>query len=311
MVEGTAFRGLRYCGPLRGMCTFATYRWSAPALAPIFDAVLEPGGVLADVGAFMGLYAMWGARRVGPRGKVYAFEPIETSIAQLETHIQINGFDNIEIVNAAVGAEPGEIELQLAEGPFALGISSRYLVQARPEATVKIKQITLDEFFRDRETPDLVKVDVEGMEPEVFGGAQQLMESNAAPVVVFEALADHLEAAGVPYPEVLRFFDQRGYGVWAPQRRGIRPRAAGCAHPGLHERAGGAPGPRAAPPGAGTAGAGALRPQPERVGRRPRVRPRRPAQWPRPGFEAARWPPRAAGSARRRSRACAPREPRR
>ena len=60
--------GLRYRGTLREMCQLATLRWTPPALAPVFEAALPRGGVLADVSSFMGMYALWGARCVGPEG---------------------------------------------------------------------------------------------------------------------------------------------------------------------------------------------------------------------------------------------------
>ena len=221
--------GLRFRGPLRELCQFATLRWTPPSLAPVFDAALAPGGVLADVGAFLGMYALWGARLVGPQGRVYAFEPVPASAERVRESAELNGFANIEVVAGAVGAEQGALELQLAPGERAAGVTSRYL-GGKAAATFKVAQTTLDAFFSSRPPPDLVKIDVEGMEAEVLRGARDLLTSDRAPLVVFEA---HLsERAGHGYAETLRFLREIGCTVWSLQRRGIRREPDDAKQPG-------------------------------------------------------------------------------
>jgi FkbM family methyltransferase len=210
------------------MCQIATLRWTPPSLAPVFDAVLAPGGVLADVGAFLGMYALWGARRVGPSGRVYAFEPVTASAERVREHAELNGFANIEVVGGAVGAEEGGLELQLAAGQTSAGVTSRYL-GAAATATLKVAQTTLDAFFASRRAPDLVKIDVEGMEAEVLHGARGLLASERAPVVVFEA---HLSERGTGYGEIVRFLRSFGCGVWSMGPGGLSPEPDGVERPG-------------------------------------------------------------------------------
>jgi FkbM family methyltransferase len=41
----------------------------------LFETAVEPGMVVLDIGAFLGYYTLVAAHRVGPSGKVFAFEP--------------------------------------------------------------------------------------------------------------------------------------------------------------------------------------------------------------------------------------------
>jgi hypothetical protein len=47
-----------------------------PELQRRFTELLEPGQVLFDVGANMGLFSILGATLVGGKGSVYAFDPV-------------------------------------------------------------------------------------------------------------------------------------------------------------------------------------------------------------------------------------------
>jgi FkbM family methyltransferase len=220
--------GIRFRGTLREMCQLATLRWTPPALAPVFEAALPRGGVLADVGSFLGMYALWGARCVGPEGTVHAFEPIPGSCQRVREYAALNGFSNVEVVPGAVGAEPGRIELQLAAGKASLGVTSRYL-GAAGVSSIAVEQTTLDAFYAGRRGPDLVKIDVEGMEAEVLRGARALLTGDRAPVVVFEA---HIAERADGYAEILEFLGGLGCQVWSLQRRGIRPEPKGTRQPG-------------------------------------------------------------------------------
>src|SRR4030095_4914874 len=49
--------------------------------------LLEPGAVVLDIGANIGAHTLPMARRVGPNGKVYAFEPTQFAFQKLQNNI--------------------------------------------------------------------------------------------------------------------------------------------------------------------------------------------------------------------------------
>jgi hypothetical protein len=96
-------------GPLRGA------RWIAgsanhgfwlgtfePGKLRAFCEAVRPGDVVYDVGAHVGLYTLLAARRVGPAGHVFAFEPSHRNLAHLHRHCTLNHAANVRIVEAAV-----------------------------------------------------------------------------------------------------------------------------------------------------------------------------------------------------------------
>src|SRR5690606_12103381 len=66
---------------------------------------LDKADVFFDVGANIGLMSLHGSRLIGPKGKVYSFEPNPITFAILNKNIHINGMKNIEGVEKALGAE--------------------------------------------------------------------------------------------------------------------------------------------------------------------------------------------------------------
>jgi hypothetical protein len=84
---------------------------------PVQKALIEnaqPGGVVYDVGANVGYFSLLAARRVGPEGRVYAFEPVARNAAAIERSARANGFHAVEVFEKAVGAADGAADLNLA-----------------------------------------------------------------------------------------------------------------------------------------------------------------------------------------------------
>lgn len=204
-------------------------RYTRPALAPVLDAVLRTGSVFADVGANQGMYAFYGARLVGAGGEVHAFEPVPRTMARLRRNLELNPFPSVRCVEMAMGAAKGTITLHLPQD--ASGLASRYRVSE--EAHLQVPVTTLDACFEDRRPPDLIKIDVEGMEIEVLRGAARLLSGPAPPVLIFETENRQLAAAGSSYREILDFLARTGgYGAWSLTRSGLRLEGTSSETPG-------------------------------------------------------------------------------
>jgi len=135
-----------------------------------FEKEILPSSVIFDIGANVGFYSLLAAEITGEKGHVYAFEPLPRNIKYLSQHVQINRYDNITIVEAAVSDHEGEAFFDLGAST-AMG----HLSQA---GELKVKVACLDEMLTRGEIlpPDFMKIDVEGAEYEVLQGAQNILE---------------------------------------------------------------------------------------------------------------------------------------
>jgi FkbM family methyltransferase len=159
--------------------------------------VLRPGDTAIDAGAHIGFFTMHMAACVGPTGKVYAFEPLDANADLLERSIAENGFaDRIVFQRAAVGRKSGTAMLTFPVETLNSG--GAYLLRdgTAPLAGNRIRPVplvALDEARLARPVR-LIKMDVEGAEPQVVKGAMRLLEEDR-PTVLSELHPTQLERA--------------------------------------------------------------------------------------------------------------------
>ena len=144
----------------------------------------EPGGVVLDVGANYGTFALSLAQAVGEGGRVIAVEPTPGTAACLRQSIATNGLSHLELLEVALSDQEGLLHLKLeadselnslTDGPDNEGNS------------VEVQSMTLDSMMEERGWPalDFIKLDAEGAEVKILeGGAETL--KRCSPLVLFE-----------------------------------------------------------------------------------------------------------------------------
>lgn len=145
-----------------------------------FVNVVKPGNVVYDLGANVGFYTLLASRRVGPRGRVLAFEPFPRNVTFLRRHLELNGVTNVELHPEAVSDADGTARFEEAGGPSMgrLGAGGGIVV-----TTVRLDSLLAR---GDTPLPDVIKVDIEGAETQALEGARRLL--GAARPVIFLAL---------------------------------------------------------------------------------------------------------------------------
>ena len=126
---------------------------------------LKPGSTVVDIGANIGAFTILAASIVGPRGHVFAFEPIKDTFERLQKNVDLNGLKNIECRRAAIDSQEGEITLQVAEkSAYATAHKTTIIGDERPSETVPC--LTLDRIFSEFQIDriNLLKIDCEGSE---------------------------------------------------------------------------------------------------------------------------------------------------
>jgi len=176
--------------------------------------ILRPGMTFVDGGANVGEISLVAAKRVGPSGRVLAFEPVDAFADQLQRHRDDNRLDNIEILRMGLSDQPGTAPLYLAESAYADGthhdgLGTLFLSDVRSRQAATIPLVTLDAML-DGAPPDLMKLDIEGAELAALHGARDLL-SRGAPDLIIEIGRDTCRAAGYDMEDILAFLEPYGY----------------------------------------------------------------------------------------------------
>ncbi len=188
------------------------------------DRVVSPGDTFVDIGANIGMTTLHAARRVGPTGRVIAFEPQPACCDYIRKAIEANGITHIELHNAGLAAAPGELTLNVIGGGTIMATFTPAAEGVRVRETIKCKVLVGDEVLAGRVVGNLViKIDVEGFELQCLRGLTATIDTHR-PAVFTEVEPDHLRRAGSSAEELFEFFHSRGYRALDVRiaRRGLR-----------------------------------------------------------------------------------------
>ncbi|MEK7555867.1 MAG: FkbM family methyltransferase [Patescibacteria group bacterium] len=197
--------------PLEGLQIFfdPTGPWQKTILNNTYDTFLFKrlnsealqGKIIYDIGAHIGFHSLYFARLVGPKGKIYAFEPNQKNVERLKLIRDKNNDirNTVSIFDVAVSDILGSEEFSMSEdiesgrssGGFidtADTIWERGAFKQRGFTETKVRTVPLDLFKKElgiQEAPDLIKIDVEGAESLVLLGAKNTL-LNKKPIILLE-----------------------------------------------------------------------------------------------------------------------------
>lgn len=142
---------------------------------------LRENDLFVDVGANIGSYTILASSNC--RAKTIAFEPISTTFNSLKRNVKVNNLeDKVTLINKAVGAE-----IKILTFTNSLDAANHALpsqLEDVSELTSRVECTTLDSIVNGK--PDLLKIDVEGLETEVLKGAISVLSSSNLKGVIIE-----------------------------------------------------------------------------------------------------------------------------
>lgn len=195
------------------------FDYFAPDLSRLLRDILRPRDCFVDCGANVGYFTFLAASLVGQWGKVVAIDPNPYCIERMQATIDVGGYNQVELVNAAVGAEPSEMPFNVATDPMYSSFSDlNQLAFTRTESTVTVQVRRVDDvlapYLDDPEARiRIMKIDVEGAELEVLQGAQKTMKGKKADYIFLELHPQQLGLRGVDVEAVQRELADLGYRV--------------------------------------------------------------------------------------------------
>lgn len=174
---------------------------------------LKQGMTALDIGAHHGLYTLLASKRVGPSGKVFAFEPSPRERRQLVRNVRVNFCSNVHIEPCALGKETARDNLYIVEGGEDGCNSLRPPAVQSETRPVQVEIVTLDAIASrlGMTKIDFIKLDVEGAELDVLKGALEVLQTNPRPVLLVEVYDIRTQPWGYKAREIVIFLDQLGY----------------------------------------------------------------------------------------------------
>lgn len=154
-----------------------------PHMVQLFHALVGPDDVVADIGANIGLTAILFSSLAR---KVYAFEPSPSTYNILTENLLRAGATNVEAINIGLGNTTESLTITFAGNNRSGGYVSNKMRPKTGYVTEDIRLDTLDSYFANSEvSPNFLKIDVEGFEPQVINGAGLFLKK-MKPIVVLE-----------------------------------------------------------------------------------------------------------------------------
>jgi FkbM family methyltransferase len=165
-IAGTDKYESRIAGVSIKLCFSTPYHWSIACymghdryeypLPEKWVAAARTSSLIFDVGAFNGYYGLLAAK-ANPEARVYIFEADPVNAEHIRRNLAENGIRNATLVEAAVSDKTGTIRFS-HDGSSG----SRVAAWGKPMDSVALSSYG---------SPDLLKLDVEGHEPQAIQGA--------------------------------------------------------------------------------------------------------------------------------------------
>jgi FkbM family methyltransferase len=170
----------------------------------LLAALLKPGQSVLDLGAHIGTFSLFAAA-LGY--KVVSVEASSRNAALLKAGTCKNGFDNVQVITAAIFDQVGTLEFVQA-GPY--GLIASPLLDA---PTVSVSAITTDRLLADIgwESVDFIKMDVEGAEVAAIRGMPRLLSRDDAPMILYESNGHTLHYSGETPGSLMAALEESGY----------------------------------------------------------------------------------------------------
>jgi len=177
----------------------------------VMKRVLKKDSVCIDIGCHKG-ELLQEILKYADKGPHFAFEPIPSMFIELNKKFATSP---VTFYQDAVSFEEGRAVFNYVKNaPAYSGLSKRkYAVENPDIEEVDVKQSTLDNLFPDLKRLDLIKVDVEGGELNVFKGAKKLI-GRTRPYILFEFGLGSAEYYKATPQELFSVFNELNYNLF-------------------------------------------------------------------------------------------------
>ena len=166
---------------------------------------IKENDIVFDIGANVGYYSLLMSKIVGSDGEVHCFEPTSYAFEKLQKNITLNPQINTSnlILNQKGLASKSSKAIEAIESRF----SQKIIAYNSPE---EISFITLDDYAKNLNKINFIKIDVDGYDYEVISGGMFLL-SKLKPIVMAEVNSQALSLKEKTVDDYLKLYTECGY----------------------------------------------------------------------------------------------------
>lgn len=189
--------------------------WYEPQESRICAALLATGDVFVDLGANWGYFSLVAARLVGRTGLVVSLEPEPRLFGLLSANLEMNGLCNVRALQLAAGEHPGMTGFEAFDADSRNWGTTHSLPSTVP-ASFHCATAPLDDLLDEQGVAavQLVKIDVEGAEPDVLAGMRRGLAAHRYRYVLLECHPELLASRGIDARVCVDRLAEAGYRAW-------------------------------------------------------------------------------------------------
>lgn len=155
-----------------------------------------------DIGANIGFYTVMLSKLVGEGGVVHAFEPDSLNYKYLR--LNTSKLQNVRLNNSAIGAASGMIKLHKSS---QLNTRHQTFDSGEGREMSEVECVAIDDYFKDGQKIDFIKIDVEGYEYYALSGMKEVIKRSNNLTILTEFWPYSIKRSGIDpavYLDLLR-----------------------------------------------------------------------------------------------------------
>jgi len=178
-----------------------------PHVAKLIYEQLKPGDVFYDIGANAGYFTLVGAKAVGARGKVIAFDPNPFNVKTVREQVALNKLDSTcQVEPLAIAGEDGTFKFVVTDVNANAHLADLSAPHLNNEGQmIEVRAMRLDDYVATNPPPTLIKMDIEGAEAAAMNGARALLAGSNPPTCLISIHSAELDR------QVKEIFREHGY----------------------------------------------------------------------------------------------------
>lgn len=178
------------------------------------------GQITYDVGAAHGIFTLFFAKLAGKNGRVVAFEPNPKLFRQIIENVKLNCFNNVEVLQIALGKERKRETLAFPSGELGIGSIEKHerarILSLKGAETAEVQVDSVDNLCAagNIPKPDFVKIDVQGVEFDVLLGMKKTIQEYRPKILVEVHFIPYVDWRAKNVARTIEFLIAAGYSIY-------------------------------------------------------------------------------------------------